>query len=178
MPFLETPIADLYIFEPQVWEDERGYFFESYNQATFRKQGLDYNFIQDNEAKSNKGVLRGLHFQRGAAAQAKLVRVTEGEVFDVVVDIRENSPTYLQWFGVYLSAANKRQLLVPRGFAHGYLVTSDTAVFNYKCDNLYDRTAEGGMAYNEPAVGVEWPVLEVPYQLSEKDLLWEAWGLR
>lgn len=175
MPFLETPIADLYIFEPQVWEDERGYFFESYNQATFQKQGLEYNFIQDNEAKSDLGVLRGLHFQRGAAAQAKLVRVTQGEVYDVVVDIRKDSTTYLQWFGVYLSAANKRQLLVPRGFAHGYLVTSLTAVFNYKCDNLYDRSAEGGMAYNEPAVGVEWPVLEVPYQLSEKDKIWEAW---
>ena len=119
MPFLETPIADLFLFEPQVWEDERGYFFESYNQATFAKHGLDYTFIQDNEAKSSKGVLRGLHFQKGAAAQAKLVRVTQGEVFDVAVDLRAGSPTYLKWFGTYLSADNKRQLLVPRGFGHG-----------------------------------------------------------
>jgi dTDP-4-dehydrorhamnose 3,5-epimerase len=176
MPFLETPIADLFLFEPQVWEDERGYFFESYNQATFAKHGLDYTFIQDNEAKSDKGVLRGLHFQRGAAAQAKLVRVTQGEVYDVVVDLRENSPSYLQWFGVYLSAANKHQLLVPRGFGHGYLVTSETAVFSYKCDNLYNKEAEGGLLYNDPAIGVDWPELDVPYQLSEKDRLWERLG--
>lgn len=176
MPFLETPIADLFLFEPQVWEDERGYFFESYNQATFAKHGFDYTFIQDNEAKSDKGVLRGLHFQRGAAAQAKLVRVTQGEVYDVAVDLRKNSPTYLQWFGVYLSAENKHQLLVPRGFGHGYLVTSDIAVFSYKCDNLYNKEAEGGLLYNDPAIGVVWPELDVPYQLSEKDRLWERLG--
>jgi dTDP-4-dehydrorhamnose 3,5-epimerase len=172
MPFLETPIADLYLFEPQVWADERGYFFESYNQATFAKQGLDYHFIQDNEAKSSRGVLRGLHFQRGTASQAKLVRVTAGEVYDVAVDMRVGSATYGQWFGAYLSAENKRQMLVPRGFAHGYLVTSEVAVFNYKCDNLYDKAAEGGIMYNDPAIGVEWPVLEVPYQLSDKDREW------
>lgn len=172
MPFLETPIADLYLFEPQVWADERGYFFESYNQATFAKQGLDYHFIQDNEAKSIRGVLRGLHFQRGAASQAKLVRVTAGEVYDVAVDMRPGSATYGQWFGAYLSAENKLQMLVPRGFAHGYLVTSEVAVFNYKCDNLYDKAAEGGIMYNDPAIGVEWPVLEVPYQLSDKDRQW------
>lgn len=174
MPFVETPIPDLLIFEPQVWEDERGYFFESYSQATFIKQGLDYTFIQDNEAKSSKGVLRGLHFQQGQAAQAKLVRVTAGEVYDVAVDLRKGSPTYGQWFGAYLSADNKRQMLVPRGFAHGYLVTSETAVFSYKCDNLYDKSAEGGVLYNDPKIGVEWPVLDIPYQLSEKDEAWDS----
>ena len=172
MPFIDTPIPDLYLFEPQVWADERGYFFESYNQATFAARGLHYDFIQDNEAQSERGVLRGLHFQRGASAQAKLVRVTAGEVYDVAVDLRPGSATYGRWYGTYLSAANKLQLLIPRGFAHGYLVTSETAVFNYKCDNLYDKSAEGGVLYNDPRIGVAWPVLDVPYVLSEKDRGW------
>lgn len=174
MPFIETPIADLYIFEPNVWADERGYFFESYNANTFSEQGLDHQFVQDNEAKSSKGVLRGLHYQGGEHAQAKLVRVTEGEVFDVVVDIRAGSSTYGQWYGVHLSAENKRQLLVPRGFAHGYLVLSDTAVFSYKCDNFYNKSAEGGLPYNDPSLAIAWPKMEVPYQLSEKDTVWPA----
>ncbi|MEL6658511.1 MAG: dTDP-4-dehydrorhamnose 3,5-epimerase [Bacteroidota bacterium] len=174
MPFIETPIADLLIFEPNVWQDERGYFFESYNEQTFTAAGLTYRFVQDNEAKSTKGVLRGLHFQKGEAAQAKLVRVTEGEVFDVAVDIRPNSSTYGQWYGTILSVENKRQLLVPRGFAHGYLVMTDTAVFNYKCDNFYVREAEGGIRYDDPKIGVAWPVLDIPYQLSPKD---EEWAL-
>lgn len=177
MPFVETPIADLYVFEPQVWEDERGYFFESYNAQTFRAQGLDYSFVQDNEAKSTRGVLRGMHYQVGAAAQAKLVRVTQGEVFDAVVDLRTDSPTYGQWFGLLLSDENKRQLLVPRGFAHGYLVTSETAVFNYKCDNVYDRSAEGGIMYNDPQVGIVWPEVKGEYVLSEKDEHWPALGV-
>ncbi|MEL7220579.1 MAG: dTDP-4-dehydrorhamnose 3,5-epimerase [Bacteroidota bacterium] len=172
MPFLETSIPNLIIFEPKVWEDKRGYFFESYNQATFQAAGLDYTFIQDNEAKSSKGVLRGLHFQKGAASQAKLVRVTEGAVFDAVVDLRSGSPTYGQSFGTMLSAENKRQLLIPRGFAHGYLVTSETAVFNYKCDNIYNRDAEGGLAYNDPTANVAWPQIDVPYLLSDKDQEW------
>ena len=176
MPFVETPIPDLLIFEPKVWEDDRGYFFECYNQSTFAAAGLNYHFVQDNEAKSAKGVLRGLHFQRGEAAQAKLVRVPVGEVFDVAVDMREGSPTYRKWFGVYLSEQNKRQLLIPRGFAHGYLVTSETAVFSYKCDNLYDKEAEGGLLYNDPIIGVEWPVLDVSYQLSPKDEVWPLLG--
>lgn len=174
MPFIETSIPDLFIFEPKVWEDERGYFFEAYSRATFLDAGLDYTFIQDNEAKSSRGVLRGLHFQKGAAAQAKLVRVTEGEVFDAVVDLRSDSPTYGQSFGVLLSAENKRQLLVPRGFAHGYLVTSETAVFNYKCDNIYNREAEGGLAYNDPTANVKWPEIDIPYLLSPKDQLWSG----
>ena len=172
MPFIGTPIADLMIFEPQVWGDERGYFFESYNEKTFIEAGLHYNFVQDNEAKSSRGVLRGLHFQRGDAAQAKLVRVTEGEVYDVAVDLREGSATYGQWYGLYLSAENRRQLLIPRGFAHGYLVTSEVAVFQYKCDNLYDKSSEGGLRYNDPKLGVEWPAMDIPYQLSAKDEVW------
>ncbi|PSR11983.1 MAG: dTDP-4-dehydrorhamnose 3,5-epimerase [Bacteroidetes bacterium] len=176
MPFLETPLPGCYIFEPVVWEDDRGYFFESYNQQTFAAQGLDFVFVQDNEAKSVRGVLRGLHYQVGAAAQTKLVRVTEGEVYDVAVDLRQESETYGKWFGTVLSAQNRRQLLVPRGFAHGYLVLSETAVFNYKCDNLYNKDAEGGICYNDPALGVEWPALSVPYQLSPKDELWPPFG--
>ena len=126
MPFIETSIPDLLIFEPNVWKDDRGYFFESYNANTFASAGLNYHFVQDNEAKSTKGVLRGLHFQKGETAQAKLVRVTEGEVYDVAVDMRPNSGTYGQWCGLILSAENKRQLLIPRGFAHGYLVMSES----------------------------------------------------
>ena len=172
MLFHATPIQDLFIFEPQVWGDERGYFFESYNQKTFAEVGLHYNFVQDNEAKSTKGVLRGLHFQRGDAAQAKFVRVTEGEVFDVAVDMREGSPSFGKWYGAYLSAENRRQMLIPRGFAHGYLVTSEAAVFQYKCDNIYDKSSESGIRYNDSKIGVEWPVLDVPYQLSAKDQIW------
>ena len=176
MPFIETPIADLIIFEPQVWEDDRGYFFESYNQKTFADNGIHNLFVQDNEAKSSLGVLRGLHYQAGASAQAKLVRVTEGEVFDVAVDLRAGSPTYGQWQGVFLSAKNKRQFLVPRGFAHGYLVTSPTAVFNYKCDNIYDKSAEGGLCFDDPAIGIEWPKIAAEYLLSDKDKVWPAFG--
>lgn len=176
MSFTATPIPDLFVFDPKVWEDERGYFFESYSAQAFQAAGLDYVFIQDNEAKSARGVLRGLHFQQGDAAQAKLVRVTTGEVFDVVVDMRPGSPTYLRWYGCLLSAANKRQLLIPRGFAHGYLVMSDTAVFSYKCDNTYAPTTEGGLRYDDPAIGIEWPVLDIPYQLSAKDEQWALLG--
>ncbi len=174
MPFIETSIPDLLIFEPNVWKDDRGYFFESYNANTFASAGLNYHFVLDNEAKSTKGVLRGLHFQKGETAQAKLVRVTEGEVYDVAVDMRPNSATYGQWCGLILSAENKRQFLVPRGFAHGYLVMSETAVFNYKCDNFYNKATEGGLRYNDPKIGVDWPKLDVPYQLSPKD---EEWAL-
>ncbi|RME99368.1 MAG: dTDP-4-dehydrorhamnose 3,5-epimerase [Bacteroidetes bacterium] len=174
MAFVATPLADLYIFEPKVWADDRGYFFESYNQRTFAAAGLNYVFVQDNEARSTKGVLRGLHFQHATHAQAKLVRVTEGAVFDVAVDLRAQSSTYGQWFGLELSAHNKRQLLIPRGFAHGYLVLSETAVFSYKCDNFYQREAEGGIPYNDPQIGIDWPVLDVPYQLSPKDEQWQS----
>jgi len=176
MPFLETPIEGLLVFEPQVWEDDRGYFFESYNQQYFAQNGIHTVFVQDNEAKSTVGVLRGLHYQTSTAAQAKLVRVTEGEVFDVAVDLRPGSTTYGQWHGVFLSAQNKRQYFVPRGFAHGYLVISPTAVFCYKCDNFYDKNAEGGLCFDDAAIGVEWPKIEGKYLLSEKDKVWPKFG--
>lgn len=170
MPFSTTPIADLLIFEPRIFSDERGYFFESYNQKAFAEAGIEGVFVQDNQARSSRGVLRGLHFQKGAAAQAKLVRVIEGAVYDVAVDLRAGSSTYGQWFGTELSAENQRQLFVPRGFAHGYLTLSEHAIFVYKCDNFYNKAAEGGVRFDDPTIGVAWPKLEVPYVLSEKDL--------
>jgi dTDP-4-dehydrorhamnose 3,5-epimerase len=172
MPFSPTPISGLQIFEPRVFGDERGYFFESYNEQMFREAGIDCVFVQDNQAMSTKGVLRGLHFQKGDSAQAKLVRVISGEVFDVAVDLRPGSPTKGQWFGAYLSGENQRQMFVPRGFAHGYLVTSDVAVFAYKCDNLYDPKNEGGRLYNDPDIGIEWPDLEMEYVVAARDLEW------
>lgn len=170
--FTTTPIPGLLLFEPKVFGDERGYFFESYNEKTFREAGIDCNFVQDNQAKSTKGVLRGLHYQTGDAAQAKLVRVISGEVFDVAVDLRSESPTKGQWFGVYLNGENQKQLFVPRGFAHGYLVTSEEAVFAYKCDNFYAPEAEGGLRYNDPDIGIEWPDLGTTYTVAERDLKW------
>lgn len=170
--FKETPIAGLLVFEPRVFGDERGYFFESYNEKKFHEAGITNQFVQDNQAKSSKGVLRGLHFQTGEHAQAKLVRVISGEVFDVAVDLREGSATYGAWHGVYLSGENNRQLFVPRGFAHGYLVTSDEAVFAYKCDNLYAPQAEGGRRYDDPEIGISWPDLGMEYVVAERDLRW------
>ena len=163
-----TPIKDLVIIEPKVFEDSRGYFFEAYNKNTFHELGLDYDFVQDNQSYSTKGVLRGLHFQKHYP-QAKLVRVLEGEVFDVAVDLRKDSPTYGKWYGVTLSAENKKMFMIPRGFAHGFLVLSDTAVFSYKCDDSYHPNDEGGIMYNDPDIGVEWPKIGAEYILSEKD---------
>jgi dTDP-4-dehydrorhamnose 3,5-epimerase len=172
MPFHSTPLAGVQIFEPRVFGDDRGYFFESYNENVFRAAGIDVAFVQDNEAASGRGVLRGLHFQRGAGAQAKLVRVVSGEVYDVVVDIRPDSPTFRQSYGLYLSADNRRQLYIPRGFAHGYLVTSERATFIYKCDNTYDPAAEGGLRYDDPALGIEWPEIEDGYTIVDRDRNW------
>ena len=174
MPFHSTQLPGVQLFEPRVYEDPRGYFFESYNEATFLEAGIKTQFVQDNQAASEQGVLRGLHFQRGDYAQAKLVRVVVGEVYDVTVDIRPDSPTYLQWYGVYLNDRNHRQLFIPRGFAHGYLVTSQRAVFTYKCDNFYAPQAEGGLCYNDKAIGIEWPDVAGGYHLSERDLAWDA----
>jgi dTDP-4-dehydrorhamnose 3,5-epimerase len=176
MPFLPTPIAGLQLFEPRVFGDDRGYFFESYNTKTFQEAGIDNVFVQDNQAKSSRGVLRGLHLQQGDKAQAKLVRVIEGEVFDVAVDLRPESPTLHQWFGCLLSGKNQRQLFVPRGFAHGYLVTSPSAIFAYKCDNFYHPEAEGGLRYDDPAIGITWPELEVEFLVAERDLNWSLIG--
>lgn len=177
MPFIETGIPDLVLFEPQVWADERGYFFEAFNEKTFAEAGITCSFVQDNQARSVRGVLRGLHYQVGPYAQAKLVRVLEGEVLDVAVDLRPDSPTYGRWFGVHLSAENKRQLFVPRGFAHGYVVLSEEAEFFYKCDNFYSREHEGGIRYNDPTLAIDW---EIPAQvviLSDKDQDLPIFGL-
>jgi len=174
--FLDTGIPDLKVFEPKVWKDERGYFFEAYNETTFREAGIDAHFVQDNQARSTVGVLRGLHYQIEPFAQAKLVRVTEGEVLDVAVDIRENSPTYGKWYAVRLSAENKRQLFVPRGFAHGYVVLSETAEFFYKCDNFYSKAHEGGIRYDDATLGIDWEVELEEVILSEKDGVLPGFG--
>ncbi|MBL7828601.1 MAG: dTDP-4-dehydrorhamnose 3,5-epimerase [Saprospiraceae bacterium] len=151
-----TDFEGLLVIEPDVFVDERGYFFESYNQRSWETQGITNQFVQDNQARSTRGVLRGLHYQSGEMAQAKLVRVVEGEVLDVVVDLREQSSTYGKWYSILLSANNKRQLLVPRGFAHGYLVMSETAEFFYKCDNYYSRDHEGGIRFDDPGLAIDW----------------------
>lgn len=173
MPFTPTPLEGLLVFEPRVFNDPRGYFFESYNARTFKEEsGLDVVFVQDNQARSTRGVLRGLHFQTGDAAQAKLVRVLSGEVYDVAVDLRPQSATYGQWYGLVLSADNKRQLFVPRGFAHGYLVLSQTAEFFYKCDNYYQPQAESGLRFDDPALGIEWPMPTEELLVADRDLKW------
>lgn len=169
MEIIDTPMDHLYLLKPDIYHDERGYFFESYNAHTHQLHGLDIRYVQDNEAQSQKGVLRGLHYQAGGHAQAKLVRVVQGSVYDVVVDLRAHSPSYGQWYGVELSAENKFQLLVPKGFAHGYLVLKDETVFSYKCDALYNRDAEGGIRYDDPTLRIDWPTLDLPYIVSEKD---------
>lgn len=176
MPFLDTPIEGLKIFEPKVFEDDRGYFYEAYNKERFEAAGITNAFVQDNQAKSARGVLRGLHYQVGDYAQAKLVRVIEGEVLDMVVDIREGSATYGQWFSLLLSAENKRQLFIPRGFAHGYLVLSSMAEFFYKCDNFYSKTHEGGIIYNDPQLNIDWQFDLNEVVLSEKDKQLPAFG--
>lgn len=165
--FSETKIKDVYIIDVKAYGDNRGYFMETYKESDFVAAGLDYKFVQDNQSSSRKGVLRGLHFQK-QHPQAKLVRVIKGEVFDVAVDLRKGSETYGQWVGVLLSEENKRQFMIPRGFAHGFLVVSDYAEFAYKCDELYHPEDEGGLIYNDPDIAVNWPdVSEII--LSEKD---------
>ena len=169
MSFTATPIEGLMLFEPKVWGDERGYFFEAFNEQVFQQNGITTRFVQDNQARSTFGVLRGLHYQLEPFAQAKLVRVFEGEVLDVAVDIREGSPTYGQSYSVRLSAKNKRQLFVPRGFAHGYVVLSETAEFFYKCDNFYSKANEGALLYNDPQLNIDWQIDPNKVILSEKD---------
>lgn len=169
MKVFKTEIDGVFIIEPVVFEDERGYFFESYNQEDLKKQGIDYNFIQDNQSKSRYGTVRGIHFQKGEYAQAKLVRVLEGKVLDVAVDLRRGSPTFGKHVAVELSAENRRQLMIPRGFGHGFSVLSETAVFAYKCDNVYNKASEGGLRYNDPALGIDWKIDADKAILSEKD---------
>ncbi|HUR30108.1 MAG TPA: dTDP-4-dehydrorhamnose 3,5-epimerase, partial [Saprospiraceae bacterium] len=170
MKISATGIEGLLIIEPHVFEDDRGYFFETFNKQRYE---LPYaqEFVQDNEAKSNKGVLRGLHLQQGEYAQGKLVRVVHGSVFDVAVDVRPSSDSYGQWFGIELSGGNKKQLWVPRGFAHGYLVLEDNTIFSYKCDNYYNQLAEQGIRYDDQQLKINWPDVGVPYIVSNKDLL-------
>ena len=158
MPFTKTHFPGLLIFEPKVFEDNRGYFFESYNQEIFSEEGIEINFIQDNQASSSFGVIRGLHFQLQPYAQTKLVRVLSGNIIDAAVDIRKNSPTYGKAYTIELSAENKKQLLVPKGFAHGYSVISETAEVFYKCDEFYNKESEGGIAWNDPALNIDWQI--------------------
>jgi dTDP-4-dehydrorhamnose 3,5-epimerase len=172
MKATETKLKGCFVIEPSVFNDDRGYFFESYNKEKFEKlTGATVNFVQDNESFSTKGVLRGLHFQKGAHAQAKLVRVTHGEVLDVAVDIRPDSETFLQVVTERLSAENKKQLFVPRGFAHGFIVLSNTVVFNYKCDNFYNKASEGGIIYNDETLHIDWLLDSKDFLVSEKDLV-------
>jgi len=187
-----TPIEGLCIIEPAVFGDERGYFMETYNRLDMQKAGLDVEFVQDNQSMSTKGVLRGLHFQK-QHPQGKLVRVIEGTVFDVAVDLRAGSKTYGKWYGVELSGANRKQFYIPEGFAHGFLVQSDRAVFCYKCTDFYHPEDEGGVAWNDPQIGVKWPqvtgvyrgdagaqgyVLDdgTPLRMSAKDQMWKGIG--
>ena len=165
----KTPIDGVVIVTPAVYGDERGYFTETYNERDYAEAGIDVRFVQDNQSRSRRGVLRGLHFQKNYP-QSKLVRVLEGEVFDVAVDLRPESPTYGQWVGVLLTAENHKQFFVPRGFAHGFLVLSETATFAYKCDEFYHPEDEGGLAWDDPTVGVAWPITpDMELLLSEKD---------
>lgn len=162
-------IEGLCVIEPQVFGDERGYFLETYNKKEFEDKGLTMDFVQDNQSMSKRGVLRGLHFQK-EHPQGKLVRVLSGEVFDVAVDIRKGSGTFGKWFGVVLSDTNQKQFYVPEGFAHGFLVLSETAVFAYKCTDFYHPEDEGGICYNDPEIGIEWPIPDdMEILLSDKD---------
>lgn len=169
MELIETGFDGLFILEPKVLKDHRGYFFESFNLAKFRSLGLGHHFVQDNEAKSVFGVLRGLHYQVQPQAQAKLVRVISGEVLDVVVDLRENSATYGRHFKIRLNGEEKKQLLVPEGFAHGYVVLSPEAVFAYKCTDLYAPDLEGGIHYADPKLNIDWEIDPQKILISTKD---------
>lgn len=172
MEIEKTNLEGCLVLKPKVFQDKRGYFFESFNQRKFNDlTGLNINFIQDNESFSTKGVLRGLHFQIGDKAQAKLVRVIKGEILDIVVDIRPGSKTYGKYFAIELTESNKKQLFVPRGFAHGYIVLSDTAIFAYKCDNYYDKDSEAGIIFNDPVLNIDWKLDEADFIVSEKDLV-------
>ena len=172
MNFIPTKLEGCFIIEPKIINDERGYFMESFNENTFQKgTGKAVHFVQDNQSFSSKGVFRGLHYQTDEHAQAKLVRVLQGEVLDVVVDIRPDSKTFGEYVSVLLSGENQTQFFVPRGFAHGFLVLSDTATFFYKCDNFYNKESEGGIIYNDPAINIDWQFPTDKLIISEKDLI-------
>jgi dTDP-4-dehydrorhamnose 3,5-epimerase len=170
MTITPTPLEGCFVISPRVFNDDRGYFFESYNTQKFNEAaGAEINFVQDNQSFSTKGVLRGLHLQKGEYAQSKLVRVTLGEVLDVAVDVRKGSKTFGQYFSVLLSDINHQQFFIPRGFAHGFIVLSDTAIFQYKCDNYYNKASEGGLHYADPALGIDWGLPDDLLLVSDKD---------
>ena len=169
MKITKTALDGVVIIEPQVFEDARGYFFESWNKAKMEEAGLNYDFIQDNQSKSCYGTIRGIHFQKGEFSQAKLVRVLQGTVLDVAVDLRKDSKTFGQHVAVELSEENKRQLMIPRGFGHGFSVLTPTAVFAYKCDNVYNKASEAGIRFDDPALGIDWKVKPEEAVLSDKD---------
>ena len=172
MTFKETKLDGCYILQPNIFKDKRGYFIESFNQKTFNSLlGLDVNFVQDNESKSSKGVLRGLHYQLGEYAQAKLVRVVKGAVLDVAVDVREGSKTFGQHVAIELTEENKTQLFVPRGFAHGFIVLEDETIFSYKCDNYYHKASEAGLIYNDDDLNIDWQLPSTDFILSDKDII-------
>jgi dTDP-4-dehydrorhamnose 3,5-epimerase len=171
MNVVETEIPGLCIIEPKIFEDSRGYFFESYNAQKLEKEGINTVFIQDNQSKSAYGVIRGLHYQLAPFAQTKLIRVLDGKIYDVVVDIRKGSPTFGKWMGIELSSENKKQFYIPKGFAHGFSVLSETAVVLYKCDTLYNPASERGIIYNDPALAIDWKIPADKANLSQKDLL-------
>src|SRR6186997_672323 len=169
MPFLTCALKGLIIVAPNVFEDSRGYFFEAYNQIIFHQNGITCNFVQDNQSRSTYGVIRGLHYQLNPYGQAKLVRVLEGEILDLAIDIRKNSPTYGQHFSIKLSSENKKQLFIPAGFAHGFSVLSETAIVLYKCDAFYNKESEAGILYNDPSLGIDWKIPAGKEIISEKD---------
>jgi dTDP-4-dehydrorhamnose 3,5-epimerase len=169
MNIIETNFDGVLVLEPKIWHDDRGYFYESYNEKTFGHTNKSFNWVQDNEAKSSKGVLRGLHYQLPPSAQTKLVRVIEGEVLDVIVDIRPESATYGHHLSVVLSGTNFKQLLIPRGFAHGYVVLSDAAIFSYKCDNYYSKADEAGLKYDDAKLNIDWILPSASHVVSPKD---------
>ncbi len=170
MKFIKTEIDGVYIIEPKVFNDSRGYFFEAFKKEEFEENIGRVDFVQDNESKSSYGVLRGLHYQKGEFSQAKLVRVIKGRVVDVAVDIRRSSPTFGRYVAVELSEENKRQLFIPRGFAHGFLVLSPEAVFTYKVDNIYAPQSEASIRFDDPELGIEWPIDKADVLTSEKDM--------
>ncbi len=171
MPFTKTEFPGLIIFEPRVFPDSRGYFFESYNSDLCKSEGIEKNFIQDNQAGSEYGVIRGLHFQTGDHAQTKFIRALSGSILDAVVDLRKSSPTFGKSFSIELSAENKLQLLVPKGFAHGYAVLSETAEVMYKVDAFYNKTSEGGLLWSDPVLGIDWGIEKGKEKISDKDMI-------
>jgi dTDP-4-dehydrorhamnose 3,5-epimerase len=170
MEIIQTGFTGLLVIRPDLFTDRRGYFFESFNAVAFRDAGIDFSPLQDNESRSSKGVIRGLHYQLNPDAQAKLIRVVEGKIFDVALDIRSNSPTYGKWYGIELDSESKMQLFIPKGFAHGFSVLSKTAVIQYKVDNIYNKLLERGIALNDPDLGIDWKLGKTSHVISEKDL--------